>query len=353
METNEMGMSTLSDFITGRTITKEDRSVAVVIVPATGGYPDATAAAASPPIQPYDRFVPLSLPIHGRVGDYGGFVPDRGQPAVDLLLSMTGFKTWSAFEAAAFDFDKGITIERPFPLPGGGRTKPPLVIAGLSTMHEHTFRSMMASSRRSDDKADAVDAAVDIVLDAQERFAVGRDSGFYNAASLRPYHEDTYVTIKGRSIDVPALQKVFGHGGSCEIHRETENFISNAFGAPRAGDAPTDRRRLAQLYDALHDFMHLSYGLYAMNRYFQPSANSGQNDNLLAVTGFQIDSAAAAMDGIEERNQLGAEWNDNYFSNLSRLREKLLSALTTVDAKLEAAQPTAEGPAGIGSPGRR
>jgi hypothetical protein len=279
------------------------------------------------------------LPIFGRTGDYADFVPEKDQLAVQLLLSMTGFKNWDAFAKAAFDFDGGVAIERPFPLPGGGWTTPEKVIAGLAVMHRPTFDSLVALSWQREPRAEAIEDCVTIAIDARSAFSKDRNSEAFSAACMRPYHKPVYVTAEGREIEVPELQRVLGRGGVCELSQPTETFISHGF-AMRDGEEPT-AEELRALYASLHDMQSLCRGLHSLNRYFVPSCNGGQGDNLLRAAAFGIDAVTKSLDGIETRDHLGVESNERLEEDLIALRERLVAAVAFVDARIEAAKTLA------------
>ncbi len=99
-----MGSFRCADVATGLSLGRGDDAVCLVIARRRGGYPDPEKAAATRTHGATDMFEPASMPIRGRVGDHGGFVPAKGQESVKVACNMSGTRDWNDFQERAFDF---------------------------------------------------------------------------------------------------------------------------------------------------------------------------------------------------------------------------------------------------------
>jgi hypothetical protein len=309
-----------TDFITGRAISSEDRALAIVIIPASGGYPDVVKFAAQGPIYPHDRFEPLSLPLHGSLNRTGFFTPDEGQIGLTVFEALIQMP-WARFREKVLNEPEGkITIGRK------GLDQERLA-PGLAIIHQSTADALIGMARTGlDTRADAVTAAK-ITIDAKRRVAKGQDK-FWNISEMEPVNKDTYTTLDGEEMAVPPVSNAL---------RDLEpkllsNFAKRSLRRFHDDAENTDGTQLVSIYEALGDFEKISYGMRMMRRYLEPSAHA-RGDNLVIVTKFNIKTIDAAIEGFSERNGFDHE-NENMDGQLEKIAESLRVTLEKVEAEM-------------------
>lgn len=309
-----------TDFITGRAINSEDRAIAIIIVPVTGGYPDAVKFAAQAPVYPHDRFEPLSLPLKGALNREGFFTPDEGQIALTIFEGLVEMP-WKRFREKVLNETEGkITIGRK------GRDQD-RIAPGIAIMHQSTADALIGMARTGlDSKADAI-AAAKITMDAKHRVAKGQYK-FWTISEMEAIAKDTYITLDGEEVPVPDVSdalmdmepKLLGQFAKRSIRRHHD------------GAENTDGSGLVAIYEALADFQKLSYGMRMMRRYLEPSAHA-RGDNLVIVTKFNLKVIDAAMDGFSDRNGFDHE-NEHMDGQLEKIAESLRATLDKVDTEI-------------------
>lgn len=321
-----MGLN-LADFVTGRSIAESDAIVALVIIPAEGGYPDAVRSAAAPPVYPHDRFEPISLPLHGRMNDRGYFSPDP-QLALDIFLATAGVSTWEEFETRALNekdepFEFSHPNKKMVDLLGIRRS----VVPGLSLMHRSTFESLRGFAGHRDPAE--IDLATEICLEAQRRFARTNDLASFGLAALHGSPARPYRLADGRDVAVPWVMAVLQAGSGTEL----SNFAVTTIQISNERAHLTDGAKLRETFASLMDFQRVAAGLQAINRYWAPSAFT-RRDNLLTVAQLQIRDLQAAMTGVSDRLNLGPDWRDEPSPDLQHLAGTLRGLLDTVEAEI-------------------
>jgi hypothetical protein len=321
----------LADFITGRSIGEGDRIVAVAIVPAEGGWPDAVKAAAHTPIYPHDRFTPLSLPMTGGLDEYGFFSPDRDQVALKHLLAATQLESWEAFQVAMNPRDNTFELSHPNTEIAdklGLRRK---VIPGLSVMHESTFHAITALSQVEEDVSEAAVRATIIVMDASERCAIDGDMMYMTEARLGKPYKRNYETKAGRNLEVPRVSEAFSETAPWDM----SGYAADAIQRAHRNSHATDGLALRATFEALAGFQRLSIGLHVLNRYYAPSCFT-RSDNLFEAVEFQLGSIDSAVRGVAEKPLYGPEYGDETGERLSALAKSLRATLEAVEWEMAA-----------------
>jgi len=322
-----MGMSQLADAYTGMSLGDDEPAVALVIARQRRGYPDPIKTAAKPVIYPHDMFVPMSLPIHGKAGQYGDFAPEKGQLSVDILCRMTKSKDWKHFAEQAFDWDKGIVLERD----ALGRDAEPEVL-GLCVVSKSTWDAVIDGYQRRDQRAGDVSLVKAAMLDAadapsEHRIPVGEASDMLGLTLLRKYT----FTGSGEKVEMPplahALTSMDGVGslGSPLLSYLQYDSGEIYWSLAEKGSAGANHAYLDELLGHLWDSQAFHYGLHYNNRYIMPSKNGGQYRNDIEVA--RLSSAA-----IEHAVNKSAEYI------LDMGSDRVLARLESFSAELEAMQ---------------
>lgn len=321
----------LADFMTGRSIAAGDRIVALAIVPAEGGWPDATAAAAHPPVYPGDRFVPLSLPMTGTIGGSGFFEPDGNQIALVHLLNATRLPDWAAFRKAMNPRDNDFELSHPneeMATRFGMRRK---VVPGLSVMHAHTFEALCVLSNIEEDIREAAARAAMIAMDASERVYVDGDHMFSTEARLGKPYRRKYELKSGGLVDVPAVSGTLSETAPWMI----DVYARDAIDRYHKKSHLTDGSALRATFEALGGFQRLCRGLMVLHRYFMPSAFAN-GDNLFEATEFQLSAARNTIDGLSSRPGYGPAYGDETRSRLEAVADTLREMLVSVENEIAA-----------------
>jgi hypothetical protein len=315
----------LADFITGRSIGDGDRIVAIAIIPAEGGWPDAQKAAAFTPCYPHDRFIPLSLPLAGGIDDDGFFVPDRDQVSLDHLLATTRLESWSDFRQAMNPRDNTFELSRPDPEMATRFNLRRQVIPGLSVMHQSTFESIIGLSGIEEDQIEAASLATIVVMDASERVA-NREMEYVGVADLgKPYRRE-HELLSGRTIEVPEVSGVFSETAPWGM----SHYAREAIGRTHRKSHLTDGAALRRTFEALSGFQRFCIGLNVLNRYFEPSAFT-RHDNLFEAAEVQLNDIESAVQGISSRRAYGPAYGDNAGDQLAALATRLRATLDAVE----------------------
>lgn len=327
-----MGMSSLSDAVTGQTFQKGEKIVAIVIARRKGGYPDAVKAAAKPGIRPDDLFVPMSLPIRAKAGDYGDIVPTKKQLAVDVLCRMTGMENWKQFSEKALDFlDGGVVLERPF-MGGAGETE----ILGIAAYKENTWNALIEGYWRCDERAGDIALVKAAMLDAADapregKLPVGEASAMLG---LQIGHVYTFSASTERTEMPPLAHALTEMEAVGSLGRPLVSYLHYDSGElhwdlGEKGSAKANHRFLDELLGALWENQAFHYGLYAHNRYLMPSISAGLSKNDLHV-------AQLSMSVIEDAMERAADVAEDYGN------EDEVEKLLAVSAQLEAMQRRVE-----------
>jgi len=317
-----MGMSQLADAYTGMALSTDEPAVALVIARQKHGYPDPVKAAAKPVIYPHDLFIPVALPIHGKVGSYGDFQPDKGQLSVEILCKMTKTENWQKFAEQALDWDKGVILER------GAEPE----VLGLCVVSKATWDAMIDSYRRRDQRAGDISLVKSAMLDAadspsEHKIPVGAASDMLGLTLSRRYT----FTGTDKAVEMPPLAHTLteldcvGHMGS-----PLRSYLQLSSGEiywdlAEKGSAGANHAYLDELLGALWDFQAFHYGIHLHNRYIMPSKNGGQHAN-------DIDVARLSAATIEHAVGKSADYI------LDMGSERVLARLEAFSAELEAMQ---------------
>lgn len=312
-----MGLN-LADFITGRAIGEKDEIVAVVIVPAEGGYPDAVKSAAVPPVYPHERFEPISLPLHGVMNERGFFSPGE-QPALQLFFELAGVSSWEEFERRALNepdvpFEFSHPNKRAAELLGFRR----VVVPGLAIMHRSTAETLKSFAIFADEISE-IDLATEICLDARAR---GADPASYNKTQLRGAPGQDYLMADGRVVSTPWLLGALNSGSGTELSALAVNFIE------RVSDD-----RVRDTFASISEFQRIATGLRVVHRYWAPSAFA-RRDNLFEIAELQIRDLEAALKGVSDRMHLGPDYRDEPSKPLAELAARLRGLAGIVEAEL-------------------
>lgn len=341
-----MGISRLSDFVTGLALERGEPVVAVVIGRRTGGFPDAEKSAAIPGIGATHIFEPLSLPIRGAAGDYGDFEPSSGQLATKLACEMTGAAKWSAFADEALNFQKGTRIRRDDRLdramvgPGVELPVPEPQILGLAVMSEATWKFVTSLWCNPAERDTDVALVREAIRDAKLRSKAATATPQRPRVAGDPADIETsrlvYRTMMLEWLNLSG-QWTFADGTAQDLPRlaralsEMDGEIGTAFRI-WLRDNLGGGRRFEEILGGLWDLDAMMQGLRGLNRMLLPSPNGGQRCNaeeVISVSISAIEGAAGRMiakvedfDEAEEGPKLEA-----LLARAEALRERLATRL--------------------------
>ena len=325
-----MGISYLSDAVTGRCLGKEEEVIALVIRPTTGGYPDAVATVAKPATHSQDRFTAVSLVLHGHVGDYGDFVPHEDQTSLEMLLGAFKKDTWEAFSDEAFGYvsdGKGIALPR---IKFNKDAPDEMAYLGVFVVAKSTYENIIATDFGSTSDEE-IDTVIEMLVDANKR-AKADDHSFYNAATFHGYSKDKYTFEDGREIDVPDLFNIMQDGkGWCELNYELKHSVDKVGVRSWGIQDDPDNEEFRKKIIALAEFQHLMCGLYVNDITLEPSSNGGQNRNAVRSATFQASNLVSTLEFIANREEFSTACRDELPKGIDELREKLEMAIKTID----------------------
>lgn len=334
-----MGISYLSDAITGRCLSEDEEAVAVVIKPTTGGYPDAVATAARPALYSQDRFTAVSLLLRGHAGEYGDFVPHQGQVSLDMLLGAFKKDNWESFASEAFEYvhgGKGIAL----PTIKFNKDAPDeMAYLGVFVVAESTYKNIVSKNYGSTTD-DEIDTVFEMLVDAKLRFKAGDDK-FYNAATFSGFHDDKYPFLDGREVAVPELFRIKESGrGWCDLSYEQKLAIDRVGATVRDDLADIEvAEKFREKLVALADFRHFMGGLYVHDLVLSPSSNGGQGRNAVSIASFQAANLVSTLDFINNDERFGPDYKDEPPKGFGEIRAKLEAAIAAIneyEAKFEA-----------------
>jgi hypothetical protein len=291
-----MGCSYLSDLVTGQTFREGDPVVGVVIARRVGGFPDAEKAAALPGMDPDHLFGPVSLPIKGVAGQYCDIIPDEGQASVDLLLGMTHSPDWEHFAARAFDFEKGIAIERNGITGENARAQ----VLGLAVLSAATWDHLLNFHPDRAERSKEIALVKLAMLDAA---GSGSADDFLRGQAdqilgLR-FGSGSYEFADGTRHSMPPLAHVLDANYGGITQPLTRHLL---FGSKKlywdlyaAGSAGVDHGWIEEVLGSLWDYTAFRYGLQGLNRYLLPSASGHQTNNDEHIAGLGLISAAQGL----------------------------------------------------------
>lgn len=334
-----MGISYLSDAVTGRCLSEDEPAIAVVIKPTTGGYPDAVATAAKPALFSQDRFTAVSLLLRGHAGEYGNFIPDEGQMSLEMLLNSFKKDNWDAFASEAFGYvDDGNGIALPT-IKFNKNAPDEMAYLGVYVIAESTYHNVI-SKKFGSSTDDEIETVFEMLVDAKLRFKAGDDK-FYNAATFRGYYQDNYVFLDGREVPVPGLFGILESGrGWCDLSYEQKLAIDHIIKAVRADlTNPEADAKFRDTLVALADFRHFMAGLYVHDLVLSPSGNGGQGRNPVTTASFQVANLVSTLDFIKNSERFGPDYKDEPAKGFDEIRAKLEAAISAIDeyeAKFEA-----------------
>ncbi|WP_315921370.1 hypothetical protein [Mesorhizobium sp. SP-1A] len=326
-----MGISYLSDAITGRCLSEDEEAVAVVIKPTTGGYPDAVATVARPALYSQDRFTAVSLLLRGHAGEYGDFVPHEGQMTLEMLLGAFKKDNWESFASEAFEYvhgGKGIAL----PTIKFNKDAPDeMAYLGVFVIAESTYKNIVSKNFGSTTD-DEIDTVLEMLVDAKLRFKAGDDK-FYNAATFSGFHEDKYPFLDGREVVVPELFRTKESGrGWCELSYEQKLAIDKAAAIVRADlTDPEADEKFREMLVALADFRHFMGGLYVHDLVLSPSSNGGQGRNPVTTASFQAANLVSTLDFINNNERFGPDYKVEPAKGFDEIRAKLEAAIAAID----------------------
>lgn len=307
-----MGLFNLADVVTGSGIPGGSRAVLLVIARRTGGYPDATAAAAIPGVYANHLFEAVSLPIRGELGGYGDFEPDPNQLAVDLVLKRTGHAKWSEFEQINLGVH-GKTAAR------AGLGEGPL---GVAMMTEITFDRALKLGRVDD-------AEVETVMTALWDAAQKKDLDGPTHGVLMLSRDAAYKLTDGGVVDSPLLSVLSSLDGPASVAdrlRDDLQFMvfDALIAAEKAGALSVKAPTIREVLHGLKGYRAVMLQLYLRNRYLVPSPTAGQ----VPTPEREVD---AALDDVEDSlESLLVRLDDLDSDDLEDECEKLLDRMSMI-----------------------
>ncbi len=330
-----MGSFVCADAVTGLTLERGEDAVCLVIARRRGGYPDADLAAAMRTIGATDMFEPVSLPIRGRVGDYGDFLPKGRQVAVDVACAMTGLDGWEEFQAKALDYlGEGVPVGRGFL--GGA---PEVMVLGVSYLSASTWRHLAKPYGSQDRKAD-VDAVRDAIAsvaggDAHASGPLGRNFPMASLQSCAHERSD------GTRVHLPRLARCLaGDEAGSTFHdafRAWFPWCSGMVGRLGDGVAVPERAVLEQLWDVQQAMLRMRH----LGLLLRPSPAPGGGCNAALVGDLAVEVFERSVSTLLDRaaDEMSGDPLDHAASLMARLdamREalapRLEAALTMVAA---------------------
>lgn len=325
-----MGISYLSDAITGRCLSEGEEAIAVVIKPTTGGYPDAVATVARPALYSQDRFTAVSLLLRGHAGEYGDFIPDEGQTSLEMLLGAFKKDSWESFASEAFGYvhgGKGIALPT---IKFNKEAPDEMAYLGVFVVAKSTYENIIATDFGSTSDEE-IDTVIEMLVDANKRSKAG-DDAFYNAATLHGYHQRKYPFEDGREVEVPELFNIMQSGkGWCELDYELKHSIDKVGVKSWGIQNDPDNQEFRQKIIALAEFQHFMCGLHIHDIVLGPSNNGGQTRNAVLNASFQAANLASTLDFINNSEEFGPEYRDEAPKGIDDLRAKLEAAIATID----------------------
>ena len=345
-----MGSFSCADVATGLPLGRDEGAVCLVIARRRGGYPDPEKAAASRTIAATDMFEPASLPIRGRVGDYGDFVPSRGQDAVEAACGMAGLRTWKEFEAIAFDF-RGEGV----PLGKGYLGSPPeRRVLGTAYVSAATWTQLVKPYPSQDREADvdAVLSALEVLasLDARSR-EPGLDVDGVQELRIKVFQNYGLLRLQGSvhvdaddvGHDMPPLARCLdGSEGGSTFCREFAHWMGDAsgmmgFDKDRRIVVPS-RRLLGEFWDVQQAMTRMRH----LNLTLRPSPLASGDAAL--VGGFACDTVERSLSAVLDRAE---EFNDDEgFAKAADLLARIDGMRERIAARVEAGLALGRGVAG-------
>lgn len=326
-----MGISYLSDAVTGRCLSEDEPAVAVVIRPTTGGYPDAVATAAKPALFSQDRFTAVSLLLRGHAGEYGDFIPDEGQVSLEMLMGAFKKNNWESFASEAFGYvhgGKGIAL----PTIKFNKDAPDeMAYLGVYVVAESTYKNIV-SKKYGSTTDDEIDTVFEMLVDAKKRFKAGDDK-FYNASTFSSFQGDKYPFLDGREVAVPELFRIKESGRAwCDLSYEQKLAIDKVGATVRDDLTDTEvAEKFREKLVALADFRHFMGGLYVHDLVLSPSSNGGQGRNPVTTASFQAANLVTTLDFISKNERFGPDYKDEPPKGLDEIRAKLEAAIASLD----------------------
>ncbi|TLX16204.1 hypothetical protein [Rhizobium sp. MHM7A] len=302
-----------SDFVTGRSILEGEPAVAIIVDVRDREH------SAKAPINPHDRFMPLSYMINGTVDDGGFFVPKGKQLALDILLKVAKADTWA-------DVRHMLNAGKPVALdehPVLGKT---VISPGIAIMHASTAFAVSQQAFEGHDVAQDVKMAAKILVDAHQRLREGDRDYFFIATGGEV--NSPYETLAGETIDVPDVSNAF-----------SRSFASPAYALKRAmgsyfKEIGSGNEKLAEpMYEMFARYQVFLSGLHALGKKLEPSAFANY-DNTLEVTKFHLNEVVAAVSSIPSKPCFGPGYEDEFSEPLEAIATQLKEALTKVEENL-------------------
>lgn len=334
-----MGLSNTTDSLTGLSIRRGAPVVAIVIGRVKGGYPDAFEAGARPGIYPNHLFRALSLPFRARAGDYSDIVPEKGQLPVQILCDMTKTSGWEEFSKLAFDWDKGIAVERP--LRGFERPDPPKEILGTFVVAEATWMALMDGYPKRDDRSGDVALVKAAILDAVDRQQAKYDFGDADQILRLSCHRYCFAGDQVPT-DMPRLAQALTElDGYWSIDRDLRSHLVYDSGRLSRDLVDLGRERvdldtLESLLGSLWDYQACMYALDVNNRYLMPSSSGGQYLNHAETARLSSAAISSAIEsGIDHAIDMDGEED---LDDLSSLVDEIEALGVRMRERIEAAR---------------